>query len=400
MAIIDRIKFDGLASREWLVYHFPGEEFVTGSQLIVGEGQIAVFLKGGKAVDFFEAGTHTLSTSNLPLIQGLVNLPFGGQTPFTAEIYFINKITKLDMTWGTKDPIQIVDPKYKIKLRVRGFGQFGVKIDDYRVFLTELIGSIGSRDAVSFDKVCSFFDGILITKIKTIIASAIIDKSISVLEISAKLDEISSFGLEKIRPEFEKYGLRVANFFVESINFPDEDFDKINSLLGDRAAFDIMGDSRYVAKRSFDVLETTAKNEGTGNTMSAGIGLGIGVGVGNAMGGAMGQIASNINTNIPSQTNVNTTTSANNITAVLDVIKCSSCGTENSPASKFCMSCGNKTEPLSVICNGCNFENLKSAKFCCNCGLEIQKGSKCQNCGTKFEEYVKFCNNCGTNLEV
>ena len=106
MAIIDRIKFDGLA-REWLIYRYPGDSFVMGTQLIVGEGQVAVFVKGGKALDFFTAGTHTLSSSNIPLLQGIINLPFGGRTPFTAEVYFINKTAKLDINWGTIDPIQV-----------------------------------------------------------------------------------------------------------------------------------------------------------------------------------------------------------------------------------------------------------------------------------------------------
>ena len=71
LAIIDVIKFNGLANRDWLVYRYPGESFVYGTQLIVAEGQIAVFVKGGKAVDYFSAGTHTLSTNNIPILQSL-----------------------------------------------------------------------------------------------------------------------------------------------------------------------------------------------------------------------------------------------------------------------------------------------------------------------------------------
>lgn len=52
MAIIDVIKFNGIRNRDWLVYRYPRENFVFGTQLIVGEEQIAVFVKGGKALDF------------------------------------------------------------------------------------------------------------------------------------------------------------------------------------------------------------------------------------------------------------------------------------------------------------------------------------------------------------
>lgn len=98
MAIIDRIKYDGNPNgSQWLIYKCPSEQFVLGSQLIVNQGQEALFFKGGEALDLFGPGTHTLSTGNLPILNKLVNLPFGGKTPFTAEIYYINKTSNLDM---------------------------------------------------------------------------------------------------------------------------------------------------------------------------------------------------------------------------------------------------------------------------------------------------------------
>ena len=38
--------------------------------------------------------------------------------------------------------------------------------------------------------------------------------------------------------------MQLINFFVKSINFPEEDFETINKILEDKAAFDIMGDTR------------------------------------------------------------------------------------------------------------------------------------------------------------
>ena len=186
MAILDRIKFDGLLNgKEWLIFRYPGEAFVAGTQLIVGEGQVAVFVKGGKAYDFFTPGTYTLSTSNIPLLQSIINLPFGGKTPYTAEIYFINKTARLDINWGTIDPIQLVDPKYNIKLRIRAFGQFGMKVDDFRVLLTELIGSMNPYEVVSYEKMLNYFKGVLVMKAKALIAKAIIS------DISSMEAEIS-----------------------------------------------------------------------------------------------------------------------------------------------------------------------------------------------------------------
>lgn len=359
MAIIDRIKFDGLPGRNWLVYKYPGEQFVTLSQLIVGEGQVAIFVKGGKACDCFAPGTYTLSTSNLPILKAFVNLPFGGQTPFTAEIYYINTATMLDLNWGTVDPIQVIDPKYFIKLRVRGFGQIGLKVAKYRLFLFELIGTMGSGGMVSYERVMDFFKGMMNTKIKTIIADAIINKDISALEINAKLDVFSEYARQELDKEFDKFGLDVVNFFVASINFPDEDFDAINNVLKDKAAFELMGDRRYSSKRSFDVMETMAGNEGNASgLMGAGLGLGVGMAAVPGMARSMGGIL--------------------NATAVepapadgpAAAIKCGNCGKDLITGALFCHECGQKVQ-TERTCPKCQCVLNSSQKFCHKCGSEI-----------------------------
>lgn len=102
MQIVDIIKYDGNDNnKQWLIYKYPSDEFVLGSQLIVNQGQEALFFRGGQALDLFGAGTHTLSTANLPLLNNFVKILFGGKTPFTAEVYFINKTVNLNMKWGT-----------------------------------------------------------------------------------------------------------------------------------------------------------------------------------------------------------------------------------------------------------------------------------------------------------
>lgn len=126
MAIIDVVKFDGLKSRDWIVYKHPSDKLVLGTQLTVKEGQVAIFMKDGRIADIFEPGRYTLSTDNLPLLRGLVNIPFGGTTPFPAEVYFLNTLTKLDIPWGTADPIQLIDPKFGVKPR-QGVWPDGIK---------------------------------------------------------------------------------------------------------------------------------------------------------------------------------------------------------------------------------------------------------------------------------
>jgi membrane protease subunit (stomatin/prohibitin family) len=348
MAIIDVVRFDGLKSRDWLIYKYPSEELVCGTQLIVQEGQVAIFVKGGRIADVFYAGSYTLSTENLPILRGLVNIPFGGNSPFSAEIYFLNTTVRLDISWGTSDPIQLIDPKYYVKLRIRAFGQMGLRVADAPTLFVQVIGGMQRADVVRFDKVKEYFRGLLVIKAKSAIADAIINNGISALEISTKLESLSERVKEQITPEFEKYGFSVANFYIQSINFPDEDFEKINKILEDKAAFEIMGDGRYATKRSFDVYEGAANNQnGVAGAFAAG---GIGVGAAMGMGASMSQTVGN-----PIHKE--------------ETKECASCHAQIPIGSKFCPECG-----------------FNNSEIVCECGKKLAPGTKfCPECGKKVE---------------
>ena len=374
MALIDRVKFDGLASRDWLVYKHPSEELSWGTQLIVGEGQVALFVKHGQICDVFTPGTYTLSTENLPILRGLINLPFGGKTPFTAEIYYINTVTKLDMMWGTSDPIQIVDPKYFVRLRVRAFGQFGMKISDHVLFLRELIGAMNPADIVKFQKVTDYYKGILVTKVKSIISDLIINQKISALEITPKLEEISEKTEAQLEEDFAEFGLSLTNFYIKSINFPDEDFEQINKILENKAEFEIMGDNRYATMRSFDVYEGAATNQGgiAGAFVAGGIGL-----------GAAGAIAKN---------------AQNDLQPASGGKFCPSCHAQNKSDAAFCSSCGQSLvhkQEKKAACPFCGETVAAGSRFCPSCGRDISEKT-CAKCGAKLPTDAKFCNQCGT----
>lgn len=350
MAIFDVVRFDGLRSREWLIYKYPSDSLVLGSQLIVQEGQAVIFVKGGEVCDVFYPGTYTLSTNNLPILQSLINLPFGGKTPFSAEVYFLNTTTKLNLNWGTTDPIQIIDPKYHVKMRVRAFGQIGLKLADYGTFFRELIGGMQQSDLVKFDKIVAFYRGILILKIKAILAETILSRQISVLEIASMLETLSEEMQQRVAPEFARYGFTVTNLYIQSINFPDEDFERINQILEDKAAFEIMGDRRYATKRSFDIYEGAANNSNgvAGAFVAGGMGLGAAVGVGQAMRDTVGTPMESAGSS--------------------DVRECPGCHAQVPAGAKFCSQCGFSLKDL--VCS-CGATLPPGAKFCPECGKKV-----------------------------
>ena len=289
MAIIDLVKWNN-ESPNFIAWKFPSEELSTWTQLIVNESQEAFVVRGGVYDGPFAGGRHTLTTENIPLITGILGLPFGGKSPFSAEVWFVNKLTNLNIKWGTPDPIQLEDPKYKIMMPVRAFGQYGIKVKDSKKFLLKLVGTLSSFDVETLG---DYFNGVLMTKIKTEIAINILKLGVSVLDIAMQLENLSALIKKSLIKEIDDFGVEIVQFNIHSINVPESDpaVISLKAALAKRAEMGIVG-FNYQQERSFDVLETAAGNEGSsGNVMGAGLGLGIGAGIGGSMGQFMNNVA-------------------------------------------------------------------------------------------------------------
>jgi len=353
LAILDVVKFEGLVDKRWLVYRHPGNEFNNKSKLIVGPGQIGMLVHGGKVSAILESGTYTMDTENFPFIRELVKGVYSGNVPYMMEVYFVNKTMKLDMLWGTKDPIQLLDPKFKVKINVRARGQYALRIKNYQFLVTQLVGSLGGKSVIDFDIISDFFRALINTKVKTLLAQYFIKNQVSILDMSMYLDEVSIASFESIRPEFEKFGFEVVNFYYESINIPNEDLEIINGILNKNAEFNILGEDRYRTSRGYDVLEAAAKNEGTaGGIVGAGVGLGVGFGVGQQAAG----MASGI---IPPKTESSKDTT------------CIKCHAKIESDDKFCPECGEKQ---TIKCVSCGSTLEVNAKFCPECGTPVRRG--------------------------
>jgi len=287
MAVIDLVKWNG--SPNILAWKFPSEELSTWTQMVVNESQEAFLVRGGVYEGPFGAGRHTLSTENIPLLSKLIGLPFGGKSPFSAEVWFVNRVANLDVRWGTPDPIQLQDPKYQIMVPIRAFGQYGIRISESKKFLIKLVGTLPGFDT---DTLSEYFRGVFITRIKTEIANAIIKNGMSVLEVSTQLEVLSNALKASLTPDVENYGVSLAQFNIHSINVPEDDpaVISLKMALAKKAEMGIIG-FNYQQERSFDVMQTAAGNEGNaGGVMGAGMGLGMGAAMGVPMGAVLGQI--------------------------------------------------------------------------------------------------------------
>ncbi len=383
MAIVEVVKYNG--NPDVFAWKYPSEELGTWTQLIVNESQEAILFKGGKALDVFGSGRHTLETANIPILNKIINLPFGGRSPFTAEVWYINKVHSLDIKWGTASPIQLQDPKYSVFIPVRAFGQFGVRIENSKQFIVKLVGTLPIFDKTSIVK---YFRGLYLTKVKDAISSYLVHKQISIMEINAYIEELSSYLQDKMQPVLEEYGIKLINFYVNDISVPEDDsaVKKLKDALAKRAEMNIIG-YNYQQERSFDTLEGAAKNSGSSsNLMGAGMGLGMGVTMGGAVGNQFGGISKNINTSAE------------------DTKNCPSCGVLMPKSKRFCSECGcdttkskENTDNGLVACSKCKAQYKNTMKFCPECG---DKYNPCLKCGADLSEGETRCTDCGHELPV
>lgn len=373
---IDIIKFDGFKDgKSWIAYKYPGEEFLLGTQLIVNPSQEAVFIKGGAIADAFKEGTHTLQTGNLPILRKLVNMPFGGKTPFTAEIFYINKASKLDMTWGTATPFQLEDPKYGIIVSIRSHGHYGLRVVDSRLFVGELIGSAPTSALFTYSFINSYFNGILVSHIKSVISKFMIEKKISFLDVTAYMTELSRTCTEEVCKEFERYGIEITNLTIETINPPESDYENLKKMKEKYA----LGEHIYVQERKLDMMDKYIDNAGV-NGSAASMGLEFGVGM---------NMAKNV-----------LDTFGNMMAPAQQPVQPAAPQPMAQPEMQQPAQPVQPMQPIQtangVPCPACGSVVAVGQKFCGECGAKMEK--KCPSCGQTWGPAQKFCGECGAKL--
>lgn len=359
-------------TNDQLVIRNHYDDLNTKSQLIVYESQEAIFYKDGRALDLFGSGRHVLNTENLPILKKVFGALFGGKTPFPCDVYFINKVHVLDFMWGTDSPIDLADPKYSLLIGVRANGQTGIRIKDSRMFAVKVVGMLSE---FGIDTLRKTIKGMMMAPIKECIAAAIVEKGISILEITPRLSEIGDLIQAKLNARIADLGLEIVHFNVNGIMASDGDLDELKKaknamLMGMNEAnieaykMKALSEARakaretegytYQDERRFDVLEGAAKNEGaSGGFVNMGVGLGMGFGVSREVG------------------KMTETMSANQQAQGGATVTCSGCGATLAPGAKFCPECG-QPRPQKKFCSECGAQVAPGAKFCPECGNRLQ----------------------------
>ena len=356
MGILDRLNPTSqfIEVIEWLddspntlLYRFPvkDQEIKNGAQLIVRESQAAVFVHEGQIADQFPPGRYTIDGGNTPILSKLGAWKYGFNSPFKAEVYFVNTRQFTDLKWGTPNPVMMRDTDFGM-VRLRAFGIYSIRVADPQAFIKEIAGT--NARFMTED-----IEGQLKRTLVSGFSDALAESKIAALDLASNYDELSKFTRTKLNEEFRTFGLELTKFVIENISLPQE----VEAAMDKRTSMGVIGDvGRYAQFQAADAMRDAAQNPGGG--AGTGVGLGAGFALGNAMAGAMNDAMK------PREGA--TTHQAGGQTGG---VTCPQCGTQNAANTKFCTECGTKLG--KATCANCHAELSPGAKFCSECGQKV-----------------------------
>lgn len=292
--------------RGCLVHRYPYDNLSTRAKVTVQEGQQMVFMSEGQYSDLFLPGQYTLSTNNIPFLERLVNLPYGGQSAFKTALYVINttrqRLAGDDAGWGVGLTIRdytLGDEGMTIK--VGAYGSYEFRIINAIAFIREYMGTLHEMYLEDF---CSEFTSAVSQRVVTAINRYFSKNRTGITEINNYLTEVADFARREMNEYFEDYGLELTKFDIDGINPHEDDpnYQRIIAQQSEAASMDLesraMARKRqregysYQQERQLDVMQAAAANEGmAGSMMGASMGMGMGVGIGGMLGQQMGSVA-------------------------------------------------------------------------------------------------------------
>ncbi len=265
-------------SRDTISWRFPDEdkEIKRGAQLIVRESQNCQFIYLGQFGDTFGPGKHTLVTENIPILSTLKGWKYGFESPFKADIYFVNTRLFTGNKWGTSNPVMMRDQDFGI-VRVRAFGTFDFKVVDVKTFLKEVAGT---DDHFRLEE----FADTMRSRIISVFTDALATAKVPVLDVASRYSELGDALLPVINPALtSKYGIEMASFILENVSVPPE----VEAAIDKRSSMAAIGNLNDYVK--FQMAESMGKEGGGGGMAATAAQLGAGLSMGQQIAAAMNQ---------------------------------------------------------------------------------------------------------------
>ena len=281
-----------------------------GSSLRVKDGEVAVFVykqKNGPLMDYI-VGPHDdiIKTINFPILTEIVGSLWGGNSPFQAEIYFINLQGNNQVRFAVPY-FDVADPRYPdftVPVAIRGTITFN--LSDYKQFIK--LNRLIDFDLEQFSAQIKA----AVTKYaKNFVANCPINNNIPVLQLERQVLEISDLIQSNLAPSFaNEFGVNLKRIDISAIEIDkeSEDYAEFVRLTKEqqarRAEIDteqyervskLSAESQFIQAHAInqqaDVLKTAAQSMGQMGGMDLGGGgfNPAGMMMGMAVGGVMGQ---------------------------------------------------------------------------------------------------------------
>jgi len=270
-------------SRDTISWRFPDSdrEIKRGAQLIVRESQVAQFVYLGQFGDTFGPGKHTLVTDNIPILSTLKGWKYGFESPFKADVYFVNTRLFTGNKWGTSNPVMMRDQDFGI-IRLRAFGTYDFRVVEPRLFLKEVVGT---DQNFRLDE----FADTMRSRLVSIFADSLATSKVPALDVASRYTELGNALLPLINPiTSAKYGIEFPSFIVENVSVPPE----VEQAIDKRSSMSAIGNlNEYVKYQMGLGMEKGGGAGAAGTAAELAVGFGIAQQMMNQPGGIAGQAA-------------------------------------------------------------------------------------------------------------
>ncbi len=270
--VFDIVEHPNVAPEElaWREPQSGSGDFRLGSQCVVRENQAAVFVRDGQALDVLPPGRHTLSTGNIPLLVNALGIFFSGNTPFKAEVYFINLAEFPQVGWGTPQPIPVKTPGQGLGwMLFQGHGIMAFRISDPQAFANKYsIGKARVFVAELKERLLSMVLGALQETIGQINPG-------DVMRLTSMYGQLEGAVRAKTSDEFKAVGLELMDYQIKTLNPRPAAGEELRAM-------GLLDVSTYSQLQAADAMRDAAKNPASGG-VGAGMGLGAGLGFGQMM---------------------------------------------------------------------------------------------------------------------
>lgn len=232
-----------------------------GSSLRVKDGEVAVFVYKQKdgAVQDFIVGPYddTIKTANFPVLAGIVGLAFGDESPFQAEVYFINLQGNNQIKFAIPF-FDVVDPRlpdFPVPVSVRGALTFA--LEDYKNFIK--LNRLINFDLEAFKKQIK---DTMVRKIKGIVTNVPSDLGMPVVQMERKIDEISEVLEGRLKNRLDEFGVKLKHLDISSIEIDkdSEAYQEVKGLTGGLTAKTMQAQTDINIKNMQDMQAMNAKN--------------------------------------------------------------------------------------------------------------------------------------------